>query len=243
MLALNKRSGIFWALVILIVLVITILIVIPWDIISNKEQAAALKEVESKWQQKAETLLLDQSNAFTKINKEHKLSVIKRKKIVFETSLIKAIMRLQPKLDMRIARIIVVEVITECSKKNLDPCLITALIWRESKFIPTAHSNKGAVGLMQVRYSVWKEDPALKDNGVNTKYNLYQIGSNIKCGTEIFSKYYEEANYDIIKTLYRYNTGSKDIPKDTPDYTIGYINKILLTAYRTSDSIRKSNGD
>jgi hypothetical protein len=208
-----------------------------------EKQIIALKEVETRWQRKTEILLSKQTDKFMKVSREHKLFTIKKEKVAFERSLTEAITKLQPKLDEKMAKRISVEIITECLRKSLDPILVTALIWRESRFNPMAHSSKGAVGLMQVRYKIWKEDPILQDNGVDAKYKLYWIDLNIKCGTEILSKYYEEANHDIAKALYRYNTGSKDIPKDIPDFTVEYVNKILLTAYRISDYIRKGNND
>ena len=102
-----------------------------------------------------------------------------------------------------------------------------------------AHSRKGAVGLMQVRYSTWKETPVLKNNGVSAKYKLYWIDLNIKCGTGILAKYYKEAKGSVVKTLYRYNTGSSTIPEDKSVTDIEYINRIMLTAYEISDSMRK----
>lgn len=195
-------------------------------------QIIALKEAEKM-------LLAKQIDELILADKKYKLE----EKVAFETSLTKSITKLRPKLDEKTTKRIALKIIAECSEKYLDPILITALIWRESRFDPMAHSNKGAVGLMQVRYKVWKEDPILQDSGVDAKYKLYWIDLNVKCGTEIFAKYYKEANYDIVRTLYRYSTGSRNIPKDIPDFTIEYVNKILLTAYRISDSIRKDNND
>lgn len=237
-------------LIVLGFLVIIILAALAHYFISQSEersaaekQIVALKEVEARWQRKSKILLSKQIDKCMKVDREHRLLTAKKEKVAFERSLTEAITKLQPKLDEKMAKRISVEIITRCLEKNLDPILVTALIWRESRFNPMAHSSKGAVGLMQVRYSTWKEDPVLKDNSVDAKYKLYWIDLNIKCGTEILSKYYEEANCDMAKALYRYNTGSKNIPKDMPDFTVEYVNKILLTAYRISDYIRKGNND
>jgi len=97
----------------------------------------------------------------------------------------------------------------------------------------------GAVGLMQVRYPVWKETSILRGNGVSAKHKLFWPDLNIKCGTEILAKYYDQAGHNIAKTLYRYNTGSKELPKDKSVSEISYVNKIMLTMYNVLDSVRE----
>lgn len=59
------------------------------------------------------------------------------------------------------SRIEVCEDIThEAITQNVDPILAVAVAWRESAFIRTASSNKGAVGPMQVIPRFWcREKP------------------------------------------------------------------------------------
>lgn len=170
---------------------------------------------------------------------EERTCRISKEKSDFQKSLSKSIIKMQPKLDKILANRISVEIINSCKDRELDPIMITALIWVESMFDPLAHSNKGAVGLMQVRYTTWKGTPALKDNGVSAKYKLYHIDLNIKCGTDIFAEYYEKSGYNVVKTLYRYNSGSKDLPEGSQFYEINYANKIIITACNIRESIRK----
>jgi len=164
---------------------------------------------------------------------------VAKEKSDFQKALAKSIMKMQPKLDKPLAYRITESIITACEDRSLDPIMITALIWVESMFDPLAHSNKGAVGLMQVRYTTWKGTPTLKDNGVSAKYKLYHIDLNVKCGTEIFAEYYEKSGYNVVKTLYRYNSGSKDLPESKQFYEIDYANKIIITACNIRESIRK----
>ena len=170
---------------------------------------------------------------------EERACRIAKEKSDFQKALAKSIIEMQPKLDEILANRISVEIITSCKDRSLDPILITALIWVESMFDPLAHSNKGAVGLMQVRYTTWKGTPVLKDNRVSTKYKLYHIDLNVKCGTDIFAEYYEKSEYNIVKTLYRYNSGSKDLPEGKQIHEIDYANKIVITACNIRESIRK----
>lgn len=179
-----------------------------------------------------------------KLKSEHsqrlaELARIQDAEIHFQMALTGAITKLQPKLDRKIADRISAEIVVKCKSKGLDPILVTALIWVESRFDPLAHSSKGAVGLMQVRYSTWKETSILKNNGVSAKHKLYWIDLNIECGTNILAKYYKEAKGNMVKTLYRYNTGSRTIPADRSVTEITYINRIMLTAYEISDFIQK----
>jgi hypothetical protein len=204
-----------------------------------REQLVAVRKIEMVWDRKAKMLLSEQRDKFIKEVQSDRL----KEKDAFQRALTRSISKLQPKLDEETATRISANIIAECSDKNLDPVLVTALIWIESRFDPMAHSNKGAVGLMQVRYSTWKEDPALTDNGVSAKYKLYWIDLNIKCGTGILAKYYKEADQDAVRSLYRYNTGSRDLPDKVDDFEVEYVNKILITAYKISDSIRKGNND
>lgn len=153
----------------------------------------------------------------------------------FQIRLAGAILKLRPNIGPRTAKEFAGYIITESKANDLDPKLVTALIWTESGFNPLAHSKMGAVGLMQVRYSTWKETPLLKDNDVSAKHKLFWPELNIKCGTKILAKYYEQSDHNIAKTLYRYNTGSPKLPKDKSVLEITYINKIMLTAYRVSD--------
>jgi len=157
------------------------------------------------------------------------------KKCLFET-----VKKLQPKIDSQIANHIVDSIIEECKEKNIDPILITALIYVESKFDPMAISKKGAIGLMQVRYEIWKETPELKNNGIDTKDKLFWVDLNISCGTSIFKKYYEEADKDIVKTLWRYNSGQKKLPCQF--YNVDYANKILIKSYEIKSEIYSLNG-
>lgn len=170
--------------------------------------------------------------------KQAKLSEENNKREKFQKHLAYAILELQPKVGPEMANMLSSYIINESEENELDPILITALIYTESKFDILAHNRTGAVGLMQVRYLIWKETPILKDNGISAKYKLFWPRLNIKCGTKILSKYYKESKHNIVKTLYRYNTGTRDIPKGKKAIEISYINKIMLTAYKISELIK-----
>lgn len=153
-------------------------------------------------------------------------------KEVFRRNLLGAIRKLQPKLDMTIAEKIVKHLIEETTKRNIDPILIAGLMYEESMFNPMAHSKKGAVGLMQVRYSTWKKQSVLLDNGVSAKSKLYWIDLNIKCGVEIFANYLKKADYNVVRALHQYNSGSPKLPSSKKRHEISYVNKVLITTHK-----------
>ncbi len=147
------------------------------------------------------------------------------------------IMDFQPKLDRQAAEKIVHYILEEAPRNGIDPILITALIWVESRFDPFAKSNKDAIGLMQIRYKIWKKEPALLENGARKEGSLYWIDINIKSGVAIFFEYYEHAEFDVIKTLYRYNTGSTKLPRGKRYHEIPYVNKVLISAYKIRSAL------
>jgi len=159
----------------------------------------------------------------------------------FNNRMVEAVVKLQPKVDKEMARRITTVIMQECMEKQLDPAVIVGLISVESGFNPFAESKAGAVGLMQVRYSVWKEEPELIDNGVSQKEALFWLDRNIKSGIDIFRKYYDAAECDIFTALYRYNTGSVNIPKGTRAWDIPYINKVMYNTYIVTTILYEGN--
>lgn len=158
-----------------------------------------------------------------------------------KVKLTEAISELQPKLDKELASRISENILKECKAKRLDPALVVGIIKVESEFDPFAESHKGAVGLMQIRYSIWKEEPELLRNGVSQKEALFWIDRNIRAGTDILKKYYDESNCDVAKTLYRYNTGSTKFPKDTKRWDSGYVNKVIYYTYTIKTHLTDDN--
>jgi soluble lytic murein transglycosylase-like protein len=86
---------------------------------------------------------------------------------------------------------------------GFNPYLIMAVIQVESSFDQHAVSSVGAYGLMQVNYSVWKDELAIDFN------RIFEKKYNIDLGLKILKQYYEEASGNIFMALYRYNNGYK----------------------------------
>lgn len=158
-----------------------------------------------------------------------------------QNNFVNVIEKLQPRVSPQLSGIISSCLLSECDRKNIDENLILALIFVESTLNPMAESNMGACGLMQVRYKTWREEPELKDNGVDKWHKLFWPEENIKAGTDIFKKFYSESGNNINTTLYRYNSGSPKIPEKPNEEVLKYINKIMYYHYFIMNLVRGNN--
>ncbi len=96
---------------------------------------------------------------------------------------------------------------------ELDPLLITSIIWVESKYDNRAVSSKGAKGLMQIASitGTWAAEELEIDN-----YNedlLYNPKVNIRIGCWYLDKLRKEFDGNISLILAAYNGGSGNVNK------------------------------
>lgn len=84
---------------------------------------------------------------------------------------------------------------------GFNPDLILGVIEVESNYNPTAVSNRGAYGLMQVNLSVWKRELSIDVD------RIFEIGYNVDLGMKILKQYYDESNGNINRALHLYNNG------------------------------------
>ena len=105
-------------------------------------------------------------------------------------------------------------------KYNIDVKLLKSVAFIESSFRPNATSKCGAMGIMQLMPS------AAKQYGAKDPYDPRQ---NIMAGAKILSTFLKRYDGDIEKTLAAYNAGPGNVKKacGVPEYTRGYINKVL----------------
>jgi soluble lytic murein transglycosylase-like protein len=101
---------------------------------------------------------------------------------------------------------------------GFNPYLVMAMIQVESNFDQFAVSNAGAYGLMQVNYSVWKDELKINFN------RIFEKGYNIELGLTILKHYYEENPGNLFMALFRYNNGYKYDNKE-------YNGKIIATKF------------
>lgn len=68
--------------------------------------------------------------------------------------------------------------------EGIKPSLVAATVAIESKCNPFATSNRGAIGLMQIMPSIWKESYDFQN-----KVNLLNERDNVRTGTHILASY------------------------------------------------------
>jgi soluble lytic murein transglycosylase-like protein len=86
---------------------------------------------------------------------------------------------------------------------GFSPNLVLSVIHVESGFNPLALSSAGAFGLMQVRYSVWKDELAID------RSRIFDIEYNIDLGLRILKQYYTLSGGNMRRALFLYNNGYK----------------------------------
>lgn len=114
-----------------------------------------------------------------------------------------------------------VKIVYEKSREfGFNPLLVLAIIQVESSFNPTAVSNAGAYGLMQINYKVWKDS-------LNIEFErIFDKEYNIELGLKVLKYYYDKADGNLFQALSRYNTGFTS-------YYPRYNKKVTTTTFFT----------
>ena len=86
---------------------------------------------------------------------------------------------------------------------GFSPNLVLSVIQVESAFNPGGRVSAGAFGLMQVRYSVWKDELAIDKN------RIFDIDYNIDLGLRILKQFMTTSGGDMQRALFLYNNGYK----------------------------------
>ncbi|OGM08243.1 hypothetical protein A2Z67_00900 [Candidatus Woesebacteria bacterium RBG_13_36_22] len=139
------------------------------------------------------------------------LKYTKEQREALENALTKWVFEHSTQISINTSRAIVTEVM-----KTNKPLLMLALIEVESNFVPSAISNKGAIGLTQVMFDIHK--PALlKAEIIKERRDLFDIGPSIHAGYLILEGYLLQNKGNVPKALENY-LGGRDG---------AYVNRIL----------------
>ena len=101
-------------------------------------------------------------------------------------------------------------ILAASKKYGVDPALIKAIVWQESRFDPRAHGSKGEIGLMQIMGDTGKEWASAQRVSLFSKYLLFDSAKNIDCGT-----------WYLRKLLARYPKTDDPVPYALADYNAG----------------------
>jgi len=102
-------------------------------------------------------------------------------------------------------------IFTQAQERDLDPYLVAAVIFVESKFDPSAKSDSGALGLMQIMPTTGKwaaEKIGLED--FREEY-LYDPQVNVTIGTWYLANLREEFGNNLVIMLAAYNGGRGNV--------------------------------
>ena len=119
------------------------------------------------------------------------------------------------------------------ARYGLDPALVKAVVWRESRFNPRAHGTKGEIGLMQIRNTAAQEWAKAERVLLFTHQQLYDPAKNTLAGTWYLKKLrarYPQTDDPLPYALADYNAGRTKVLQWSNGVTItnsaAFINQI-----------------
>ncbi len=101
-------------------------------------------------------------------------------------------------------------ILASSRKYGVDPALVKAVVWRESKFNPRARGAKDELGLMQIMENTGREWAGEQRVPLFSGYVLLEPAKNIDCGT-----------WYLGKLLRRYTKTDDPVPYALADYNAG----------------------
>jgi soluble lytic murein transglycosylase len=111
---------------------------------------------------------------------------------------------------------------------RLEPALLAAVIYRESKFDARAESSSGAIGLMQLTPATAR-GIALRTGGSRFELSdLYDPEINVRYGSWYLRHLLDRYDGDLAKALAAYNGGQGNVNRGVIfDETRAYVRKVL----------------
>ena len=107
-------------------------------------------------------------------------------------------------------------IIAAASIYDMDPALIKAVIWRESRFNPDARGAAGELGLMQIRDAAAGEWAAAEGIEPFHHSHLISAKSNVLAGTWYLKRAmgrYQDTDDPVAYGLAEYNAGRSNVLK------------------------------
>lgn len=103
------------------------------------------------------------------------------------------------------------DLVREARSNDLDPYLVAAVVYQESRFSPRAVSPVGAVGLMQLMPST--ADEVARQHGLQGPLNLSTPELNLRLGTSYLRNLLDLYQGDQVKALAAYNGGPSNVER------------------------------
>jgi soluble lytic murein transglycosylase len=109
-------------------------------------------------------------------------------------------------------------ILVASEKYGVDPALIKAVIWQESRFDPDARGSKGEIGLMQIMDGTGRDWAKAQHVPLFSRFTLRDAKRNIDCGA-----------WYLAKLLRRYPATDNPLPYALADYNAGRGNVLKWT--------------
>ncbi len=107
-------------------------------------------------------------------------------------------------------------ILAAARKHGVDPALVKAVVWRESKFDPMARGRAGESGLMQIMPDTGREWAGAQRVLFPSEFVLLDAAKNTECGTWYLSKLlgrYRNTDHPVPYALADYNAGRGNVLK------------------------------
>jgi soluble lytic murein transglycosylase len=105
-------------------------------------------------------------------------------------------------------------IVAAARKYGVDPALVKAVVWRESRFNPTIRGDAGEIGLMQVGKLAAEEWAAAEKRMLFRHEELFDAAKNAQAGTWYLGKMlrrYANTDEPIVFALADYNAGRSNV--------------------------------
>ena len=92
----------------------------------------------------------------------------------------------------------------------MDPLLIKAMVWHESRFNPLAEGRAGEIGLMQIKMIVVRDWAKAKGVKVPPREEIFDPYVNLEIGTWYFARAFtkwQKSTHALLLALVEYNAG------------------------------------
>ena len=122
---------------------------------------------------------------------------------------------------------------TAAKRHGLDPLLVKAVVWRESRFNPAATGKSGEIGLMQISMFAVRDWAKANSKTVPARESVYDPQTNITIGVWYLSRGFSSWNgnpYRIELALCQYNAGRRKLLNWIAHYDGSYSNVIENSA-------------
>jgi len=155
-----------------------------------------------------------------------------------ENDILKLILRFSDEISSSQAKKLAKLIIEECDNYEIDPSLVLAIIQVESNFSPTAVSDKGAIGLMQVMPSTAEYLAEKLGISISGKKGLHDPFLNVRLGIYYLSLL--EGRFDNVEDAlfaYYYGPGRFESNRYVTRKLPWYVRRVLSFKSLLDDEI------